>query len=127
MKMTIKMYVAFIICTFAITITSCTASKQHSYTNATKEQFNLFDGVWHSTDYNYTFKIKDKTGVAVLSNSSNYHAGDLMLRIQNPEGDFYHGQQIYVDGAWHDVILKMIGDNKLWMKGGAEWIMTRQK
>jgi len=83
-------------------------------------------GEWLSPEYKYSFKINGSRGIATLSNSTNYKVGDYMLLIKSFDGEYYHGKQIYTDGKWHEVKLKLLNKDEMIMYGGVEWTMIRK-
>jgi hypothetical protein len=94
---------------------------------AVAQQSKPFDGYWFSQEYMYAFKIYQGVGVATLSNSPNYKAGDVMLRINRIEGSTFKGTQIFTDGKWYAVEGKLSEVDTLRMVGdGFTWTMIRR-
>lgn len=86
-----------------------------------------FAGEWHSPDYRYAFRIEGVVGIATISNSPNYRAGEPMLRFQPTSATTFRGTQIFTDGQWYEVVGQLLDDGTMRMEGGGfVWDMVRR-
>ncbi len=85
------------------------------------------DGYWFSDEHKYALKIDGFEGVAVLSNSSRYSPGDVMLRFRSTSETTISGQQIFTNGAWVGIEGELVGPDTLELRGGGyTWRMIRR-
>ena len=87
-----------------------------------------FSGEWYNPQYKYAFQLDGRIGVATLSNSPKYQAGDVVLQINFLGESSFQGRQVFTDGLWYNVTGQLRnGDSNLFMEGGGyTWVMVKQ-
>lgn len=74
-----------------------------------------FDGDWYSPDYRYALRISTgaSKGVALLSNSARFAAGDQVLRITSLNGTVMDAMHMFTDGQFHPVTLTLLDHDSI--------------
>jgi hypothetical protein len=86
------------------------------------------DGHWYSPANNYSMLIRGSRGITTLSNSQNYHVGDIALRIDTAYRDSIRGSAVFTDGASYETIGQRLGPDTLVLyapRMGHRWGLVR--
>lgn len=93
---------------------------------ASAPPISTFDGEWLSTQYGYAVEITSRTGVATLSNSAYYAAGDSIIAIVTDDGPRFSGRHVFSNGSIVDVIGTLVDPNTILLAGGGvTWTLSR--
>ena len=92
-----------------------------------EQTLKLLQGDWYSARFRYGFNIVDDKGFATVTNAPHAFAvGDQILRIDGLGNGTASGSQVFTNGAWYDVSIRVSEDGTIEMKGGAwTWTMCR--
>jgi hypothetical protein len=90
-------------------------------------QLAALDGNWYSTQWKYGYVLKDGVGVATSTNSPNFQVGQNILQLTATSATTFAGQQVYTDGKFYKVNVKLQADGRLYFEGekNAKWVMDR--
>lgn len=90
-------------------------------------QLAALDGNWYSTQWKYGYVLKDGVGVATSTNSPNFQVGQNILQLTATSATTFTGQQVYTDGKFYKVNVKLQADGRLYFEGekNAKWVMDR--
>lgn len=85
------------------------------------------DGNWYSSQWRYGYTLKDGVGIATSTNSPNFQIGQIIIRLTATSNTAYTGQQIYTDGKFYQVNVKLLADGRLYFEGekNVKWVMER--
>jgi hypothetical protein len=85
------------------------------------------DGNWYSPQWKYGYVLKDGVGVATSTNSPNFQVGQNILRLAATSSTTFVGQQVYKDGKFYQVNVKLMPDGSLHFEGekNVKWVMER--
>jgi len=85
------------------------------------------DGNWYSKQWKYGYTLKDGVGVATSTNSPNFQVGQNIIRLTATSNNTFVGQQVYTDGKFYQVNVKLLADGRLYFEGdkNAKWVMER--
>jgi TPR repeat protein len=85
------------------------------------------DGNWYSSQWKYSYVLKDGVGVATSTNSPNFQVGQSIVRLTATSSTTFVGQQVYTDGKFYQVNAKLQTDGRLYFEGekNVKWVMER--
>ncbi|CAN1557287.1 hypothetical protein MCEGE14_02472 [Burkholderiaceae bacterium] len=107
--------------------TARTAISQTSSTQISDELSKL-NGKWFSQIANYGYLLTNGVGVATHTNSSKFNIGDKIIELTSTGNNSFQGQQIYQNGKFYSVRMKLISQNRLLVQGegNVSWYMDRE-
>lgn len=87
------------------------------------------DGNWYSQQWKYGYTLKNGVGTATSTNSPNFQIGQNIIRLTATSNTTFVGQQIYTDGKFYKVNVKLMADGRLYFEGekNAKWVMERTR
>jgi hypothetical protein len=90
-------------------------------------QIATLDGNWHSPQWKYGYVLKDGMGIATSTNSPNFQAGQNIIQLTATSPNAFTGQQVYTDGKFYKVAVKLQADGLLYFDGekNVQWVMER--
>lgn len=90
-------------------------------------QLAALDGNWHSPQWKYGYVLKDGMGVATSTNSPNFQVGQNIIQLTATSPNTFTGQQVYTDGKFYKVNVKLQADGRLYFEGekNVKWVMER--
>ena len=90
-------------------------------------QLAVLDGNWYSSQWKYGYVLKDGLGVATSTNSPNFQVGQNIIQLTATSPNTFTGQQVYTDGKFYKVQVKLQADGRLYFEGekNAKWVMDR--
>lgn len=85
------------------------------------------DGVWYSNEWKYGYSLNNGVGVATSTNSTKFNVGDRIVFLTHSGDNLYEGGQIYKDGNFYKVRVKLQPDGRLFFQGekNVSWLMDR--
>jgi len=85
------------------------------------------DGNWYSTQWGYSYTLKNGVGIATSTNSPNFQVGQTILQLSATSATMFSGQQVYTDGKFYRVSVILQPDGRLYFEGekNAKWVMDR--
>ena len=85
------------------------------------------DGDWYSTQWGYSYTLKNGVGIATSTNSPNFQVGQNIIQLSATSATTFSGQQIYTDGKFYRVNVTLLADGRLYFEGekNAKWVMDR--
>ncbi|MEP3279155.1 MAG: hypothetical protein ABJN26_25415 [Stappiaceae bacterium] len=91
-----------------------------------KDLLKAIQGEWYSPQYVYSMNVQFQKGTATLTNAPKfYNVGDYIFCINAVKDGYLHGQQIFTDGNWYDIVVE-VGDKDLIIEGAdLTWQMVR--
>jgi hypothetical protein len=85
------------------------------------------DGNWYSTQWGYSYTLKNGVGIATSTNSPNFQVGQNIIQLSATSATTFSGQQVYTDGKFYRVNVVLQPDGRLYFEGekNAKWVMDR--
>ena len=85
------------------------------------------DGDWYSTQWGYSYTLKNGVGIATSTNSPNFQVGQNIIQLSATSATTFTGQQVYTDGKFYRVNVVLQADGRLYFEGekNAKWVMDR--
>ena len=85
------------------------------------------DGDWYSTQWGYSYTLKNGVGIATSTNSPNFQVGQNIIQLSATSATTFSGQQVYTDGKFYRVNVVLQADGRLYFEGekNAKWVMDR--
>jgi len=85
------------------------------------------DGNWYSTQWGYSYTLKNGVGIATSTNSPNFQVGQNIIQLSATSATTFSGQQVYTDGKFYRVSVTLQPDGRLYFEGekNAKWFMDR--
>ena len=85
------------------------------------------DGDWYSTQWGYSYTLKNGVGIATSTNSPNFQVGQNIIQLSATSATTFSGQQVYTDGKFYRVNVVLQPDGRLYFEGekNARWVMDR--
>jgi hypothetical protein len=85
------------------------------------------DGDWYSTQWGYSYTLKNGVGIATSTNSPNFQVGQNIIQLSATSATTFSGQQVYTDGKFYRVSVVLQPDGRLYFEGekNAKWVMDR--
>jgi hypothetical protein len=85
------------------------------------------DGDWYSTQWGYSYTLKNGVGIATSTNSPNFQVGQNIIQLTATSATTFSGQQVYTDGKFYRVNVTLQADGRLYFEGekNAKWVMDR--
>ena len=88
---------------------------------------NTLDGTWYSSEWKYGYSLKNGVGIATSTNSTKFNVGDRIVFLEHIGDNLYEGRQVYKDGNFYKVRVKLQPDGRLFFQGekNVSWFMDR--
>lgn len=85
------------------------------------------DRDWYSTQWGYSYTLKNGVGIATSTNSPNFQVGQNIIQLSATSATTFSGQQVYTDGKFYRVNVVLQPDGRLYFEGekNARWVMDR--
>ena len=75
------------------------------------------DGDWYSTQWGYSYTLKNGVGIATSTNSPNFQVGQNIIQLSATSATTFSGQQVYTDGKFYRVNVVLQADGRLYFEG----------
>jgi len=75
------------------------------------------DGNWYSTQWGYSYTLKNGVGIATSTNSPNFQVGQTIIQLSATSPTTFSGQQVYTDGKFYRVSVVLQPDGRLYFEG----------
>ncbi len=118
----------FIEVIFAETQTTARTSISQSSSMTNSNEISTLNGKWFSQAANYGYLLTNGVGVATQTNSSKFNIGDKIIKLTSTGNNSFQGQQIYQNGKFYPIRMKLISQNRLLVQGesNVSWYMDRE-
>jgi uncharacterized protein len=103
------------------------ATLKQEVTASNLSDLRQIDGVWYSNEWKYGYSLNNGVGVATSTNSTKFNVGDRIVFLTHIGDNLYEGRQIYKDGNFYKVRVKLQADGRLFFQGekNVSWLMDR--